>query len=221
VQSRTEPAGPSSNNFGVPPSDLLLRETNHRCSNDLQLIVSLLSLQSRRLESQEARIALDETAKRVAVLARARAAIAQQRTPDLSVALQQVCEALQPHAEARSILLSLQVDEEPTGLSADAITTLALVVNELMTNAIKHAFAEGVSGRIAVKVERSLGTDVVVTVDDDGLPYPDAPAQAGGGLGLDIAKRLMASIDGLLIVPTGPAKVFELRVPTGNARRSA
>jgi two-component sensor histidine kinase len=49
--------------------DLLLRETNHRCSNDLQLVVSLLSLQSRRANSDETRQALADAMERVAVLA--------------------------------------------------------------------------------------------------------------------------------------------------------
>ena len=204
--------------YRSPPSDgdLLLRETNHRCGNDLQLVVSLLALQSRRVESEEARAALTDAAERVAVLARARAAVTQQRTPDLETALRQVCEALQPHAEARSILISFSADQCPSGLSAEPITTLALVVNELMTNAIKHAFEEGASGRITVMLGRSAAGDVAVTIDDDGLPVPDPSAPNGGGLGL--AKRLMASINGLLIAPTGPAKVFELMVPVDDGR---
>jgi len=192
--------------------ELLLRETNHRCSNDLQLVVSLLGLQSRRVDNEEARAALVDAAERLGILARARAAITQQRAPDLEATLRQVCEALHPYAEPRSILISLQIDQSPSGLSAERITTLALVVNELMTNAIKHAFREGVDGRIMVIVGRSAGGDVVVTVDDDGLPYPD-PSDQSGGLGLGLARRLMASIDGLLIAPTGGTKTFELRVP--------
>lgn len=204
-----------------PPTidgDLLLRETNHRCSNDLQLVVSLLGLQSQRVASEEARAALSDAAERIAVLARARAAITQQRTPDLSSALRQVCEALQPYAEPRSILISLHVAAPPGGLSAERITALALVVNELMTNAIKHAFLEGQSGRITVTIGRTTGEDVMVTVDDDGLPYPKTPASGGSGLGLGLARRLMASIDGLLIAPAaGSAKLFELRVPASAA----
>ena len=215
---RTQVANPLSSQRSAPPDDLLLRETNHRCGNDLQLVVGLLALQSRRVESEEARAALSDAAERVAVLARARAAITQQRTPDLAKAIGQVCEALRPHAEPRSIGISFQVDQPPSSLSAERITTIALVVNELMINAIKHAFQEGVGGRVTVTVGRSAGGDVAVLVDDDGLPYPDPSARNGGGLGLGLAKRLMAAIDGLLIVPTGPAKVFELRVPASDER---
>ncbi|MCP2848844.1 ATP-binding protein, partial [Salmonella enterica] len=76
----------------------------------------------------------------------------------------------------------------------------------------KHAFEEGTSGHITVTVGRSAQGDVMVTVDDDGLPFPKSSAPDGSGMGLGLAKRLMASIDGLLIAPTGPSKLFELRV---------
>ncbi len=204
----------SSPDYRLPQDDLLLRETNHRCCNDLQLVVSLLGLQSRRVASEEARSALSDAAERVAVLARSRATIIQQRAPDLAATLRQVCEALQPYAEPRSILISFRIDQALNGLSANRITTLALVVNELVTNAIKHAFEEGANGRITVAVRRNAGGDVVVTVDDDGLPHPDQSGRIGNGLGLGLglARRLMASIDGLLIAPISPAKKFELRV---------
>ena len=51
-------------------------------------------------------------------------------------------------------------------------------------------------------------------VDDDGLPFPDAEHPSKDGLGLGLAKRLMASIGGLFIPPRPGAKIFELRVPT-------
>ncbi|GAN15294.1 sensor histidine kinase [Sphingomonas paucimobilis] len=192
--------------------DLLLRETHHRCSNDLQLIVSLLSLQSRRVHSEEARAALSDAAQRVAVLASARAAMLNGGLPSLEAALGQLCEALHSHAEARSILVTFRVEQPVGRLPAERLNPLTLVVNELMTNAMKHAFEEGTSGHITVTVGRSAQGDVMVTVDDDGLPFPKSSAPDGSGMGLGLAKRLMASIDGLLIAPTGPSKLFELRV---------
>lgn len=201
--------------------DLLLRETNHRCTNDLQLVVSLLSLQGQRVESEEARAALSDAAERIAVLAQARADITRGRTPTLESALRRACEALQPQAELRSILISFRVDQPASGLSAERITTLTLVVNELMTNAIKHAFAAGKAGQITVTVGRGRAGDVIVCVDDEGLPFPDPRPRDSDGLGLGLARRLMASIGGLLIAPTGPGKLFELRISTENTQVTA
>ena len=98
------------------------------------------------------------------------------------------------------------------GLSPHQITTLTLVVNELATNAIKHAFEEGKAGHIRVTISRNGNRDVTIIVDDDGLPFPEA-GDDRDGLGLGLAKRLMASIGGLLIMPPKGLKVFELQVP--------
>lgn len=197
--------------------DLLLRETNHRCANDLQLVTSLLSLQSRRAASEEVRQALTDAAERVAVLARARSALHRDRQPSLQAALRQVCEALHPQAGPRSILISTRTVQEAHGLSPEQITTIALVVNELATNAMKHAFEEGKAGQISIAIDRALNGDVNVTVDDDGLPLPDDMRSGGSGLGLGLAKRLMASIDGLFIPPAAGSKLFQLRVPVAGA----
>ena len=200
-----------------PPAqgdDLLLRETNHRCSNDLQLVVSLLGLQSRRAANPEVRQALTDAMERVSILARARSAMQRERQPSLEAALRQVCEALHAQAEPRSILLSLETMHDVHGLSERQVTTLALVVNELATNAIKHAFEEGKAGHIHVSVRGDGGRDVVIVVDDDGLPFPEATGSSEG-LGMGLVKRLMASIGGLLIPPPSGTKVFELRVPVG------
>ena len=192
--------------------DLLLRETNHRCSNDLQLVVSLLALQSRRAGDPQVRQALEDAKERVSILARARGVLQREHQPNLQAALQEVCKALHAQAEPRSILVTLDTAQEVHGLSSSQITTLALVVNELATNAIKHAFEEGAEGHIRVSISDQGTRDATVTVDDDGLPFPE-PGVSCGGLGLDLMTRLMDSIGGLLIPPPAGLKVFRLRVP--------
>jgi len=193
--------------------DLLLRETNHRCSNDLQLVVSLLALQSRRVTSPEAREALTDATSRVAVLARSRAELSQKCQASLETALRQVCEALHSLAEPRSILISMEAAHNIHGLTSNQIATLALVVNELATNAIKHAFEENKAGHVSISVRRSDGREVIIIVDDDGLPFPEPTRSKDGGMGLALVKRLVASIDGVLIPPTSGTKRFKIRVP--------
>ncbi len=197
-----------------PEGDLLLRETIHRGANDLQLVVSLLALQSQRARSPEARQTLSDAMERVAVLARARTSLQQQRQETLEAALREVCEALDSQAEPRSILISLEVETKTCRLSQVQITTLALIVNELVTNAIKHAFAADQSGRIRVRVERHDQRNLAIIVDDDGLPLPDLMRRRNGGLGLDLVRRLLASIGGLIILPADGSKRFEIRVPS-------
>jgi len=193
-------------------NDLLLRETNHRCSNDLQLVVSLLSLQSQRATSLEARQALTDAMERVAVLARARTPARADHQPSLKAALRQVCEALHAQAEPRSILVSLRVTDDVDGLGPNEVTTLALVANELATNAIKHGYKDGKAGHIRVTLGRTGTGEISVIVDDDGLPLGETMKPGHNGLGLGLAKRLTASIGGLFISPEAGSKAFELRV---------
>ena len=196
-----------------PDEDLLLRELSHRCSNDLQMVVGLLAMQSRRVQSEEARIALTDATERVAVLARSRAMLQRKEPLTLESALQQVCAALQSQAEPRGILISLTVSKQCDGLSQQQVTTLALIVNELVTNAVKHAFHEGKGGCIRICVQEQDSAVLTITVDDDGTPFMEAMRTRSGGLGLDLVTRLMGGVGGILIPPTDGSKVFEMRVP--------
>ena len=203
-------------------NNLLLRETNHRCSNDLQLVVSLLALQSRRATNAETRNALADAMERVSILARARSALQHEGQHSLAAALRQICEALHSQAEPRGILVSLEVGDSAQGISSSKITAVALAVNELATNAIKHAFEEGKSGHVRVSLRQHGAHQIVVIVDDDGLPFPEITdgGATRSGLGLGLVKRLIASTGGLIIVPTDGSKIFELRIPIDTAEVS-
>lgn len=199
---------------------LLLQETIHRGSNDLQMVIGLLALQSRRASSQEARQILTDATQRVSILAQARSELFRNNQPTLALALQQVCTALQSQAEPRSILVALKVEQDAVALSPTQITTIALVVNELATNAIKLAFEDGKNGYILVTQKADAEGNVVVLVDDDGLPFPDPHNPKRGGLGMEISARLMASIGGRFVRPQSRAKVFELHVSTSVSTKS-
>ncbi|SFB63679.1 Two-component sensor histidine kinase, contains HisKA and HATPase domains [Rhizobium sp. NFR07] len=206
-------AGPSSSGQSGSLDDLLLRETYHRCSNDLQLVISLLSLQSRRAVNSETRDALADAMARVAILARARTELTQRRPPSLEGALQEVCTVLLSQAEPRSILISMQIEYEVHGLPPEHIATLALVVNELATNAVKHAFEEGKAGHIRIAVRRYDQHHAAITVDDDGIPFPVPRGEKSAGIGLSLVKRLVASANGVFIQHAAESKCFEIRVP--------
>ena len=143
-----------------------------------KLVVSLLRLQARRASTPEVREILHDAVERVFILSHARKAMIHQAS--LESALRQVCEALQAHAEPHGILLSFQASGETIGLSSTQITSLALVVNELATNAIKHAFEDGQTGRIHIEVQRNSEDWVTIIVDDDGLPFPEIGGNSQG-----------------------------------------
>jgi two-component sensor histidine kinase len=192
-------------------TELLLREIAHRCSNDLQLVVGLLLLQARRSQHPESRTALQDAADRVAVLARARAATLKNEQSTLGAALRQVCDALHVHAEPRSIRLSLELGDGCDALEAERIAPVALAVNELATNAIKHAFELERGGHIRITACREEDS-LVVAVEDDGLPLPEAPPTSGGS-GLDLVRRVVAAAGGAMRWPSPGSKAFTITMP--------
>jgi len=192
--------------------DLLLREMGHRCVNDLQLVVSLLALQSRRTANIETRQALADTMRRVAILADARSYLLKEARPTLEAALQTISEALHSQAEPRGIILKLDVVDPVLGLSTKQITTLALVINELATNAIKHAFQLDCGGQVTLFSRLLDERTLCVGVDDDGVPFPNMEDHRRDGMGLGLARRLVDSIGGLLVMPLNGSKSVEVRI---------
>lgn len=188
----SQPAAIPPDRAGATTDDIRVQETNHRCSNDLQMVVNMLALQASRAGTEETREALTGTMQRVAVLARSRKA-SMRRDLTLEVALRHLCEALSAQSKPHSIQVSLDFPGDEIALSPAQITTLTMVVNELSTNAIKHGFEAGIGGYVRVSVRKDDNM-VVVVVDDDGLPFPELDNSEGNGFGLDLVKQMVASL---------------------------
>jgi two-component sensor histidine kinase len=198
-------------------NDVLLRETLHRCGNDLQLVVSLLSMQSRRAKSLEVREALADTAKRVVALARARTALNAGAAQELPSALGLVCEALQSQVDGAMTLIAFDCRSDGAHYTGRQISALAMVVNELVTNAIKHAFIGEEAGRVDIRLfkeQDGLGEMAEwLTVTDNGRPFASNDRVDGSGFGQGIVRQLVAAADGELFEPVDGSKCFRIRLP--------
>lgn len=200
--------------------DATIREIHHRVKNNLQTVSSLLRIQGRRLESPEAKTAIDESVRRIQSIAIIHEMLAASGGDE--VALADVVQPIMAMAESslvssdRPIRFRL-VGEGPT-LSASKASSLAVVITELLQNAIEHGFPPGSDGG-AITVELISGsTELRVRVHDDGVGVAEGFDVAGsGGLGLTIISTLMSGELGgdLKIRPaTGPQRgtVAEVRV---------
>lgn len=190
----------------------LLKEAHHRGSNDLQMVVALLNLMARRAPDRGQADLLLEAANRVRMLANARAAMIDGKGCDLCSALRDVCAALTVLAEPRGIAVTLLLEAQPDGFDEGAVTAISMAVNELATNAVKHAFADGGRGTVSVSLEDAADGAVSICVDDDGLPLPMDSERLPGradGLGLSLTRRLLED-HGRLVMPKGEAKRFEI-----------
>ncbi len=204
--------------------DATIREIHHRVKNNLQTVSSMLRIQGRRLESPEAKAAIDESVRRIQSIAIIHEMLAASGGDEVELA--EVIQPIMAMAETslvasdRPIRFRL-VGEGPT-LSASKASSLAVVVTELLQNAIEHGFPPGTDGG-AITVELVNGpTELRVRVHDDGIGVPDDfDAATTGGLGLTIISTLMSGELGgeLSIKPaTAPQRgtVAEVKVQIGD-----
>jgi len=177
----------------------LLREFRHRVHNDLQRIVAVLRLQASR--TPEAKAALQEAADRVQVIARVHDRLGRDAS-DAMVDTHRFLHELV--ADFRSSVGDLRpigffVQAEAHQLSLARMGAVGLVVNELVTNALKHAFPDGTrEGAINVKFHRE-GHDYIVCVADDGVGS-DRTGTAREGMGTQLVKAFAAQLGGRIEV---------------------
>lgn len=197
--------------------DVLLKELNHRVKNSLQLVASLLALQSRTVP-EEAQEQLAEATNRINAVARVHQRLYQSATIDrveLGSYLREFCADLGTTLGATNRSVRLLVDVAQVELQTDRVIPLALIINELVTNAFKYAYPPPTAG--TVRVESRLEADgwLRVTVGDNGVGLPvDFDAKASGGLGMRLINALARQLDArfeALRMPRGVA--FQLRLP--------
>jgi two-component sensor histidine kinase len=195
--------------------DATIREIHHRVKNNLQTIASLLRLQSRRLQSEEAKAALEESVLRIGSIALVHETLSED--PSDVAEFGEVARRITRMVGEGLVLPERRIEVEVTGatgpVAADLATPLAVTLTELMQNAIEHAFPEGrTSGRLSIELAREVG-DIVVVVRDDGIGIkPDA--LEGSRLGLQIVRSLVAELGGSFTITADNGTRAEVRVPT-------
>ncbi|HWC15073.1 MAG TPA: histidine kinase N-terminal domain-containing protein [Actinomycetota bacterium] len=197
----------------ISVKDATIREIHHRVKNNLQTIASLLRLQGRRLTSDEAKEALRESVLRIGSIALVHETLSED--PSDAAEFGEVARRIGRMVAEGLLLPERQIEIKVTGqagpVGADVATPLAVMVTELLQNAIEHAFPDGRPGTIAVEVSRE-SDDVVVVVRDDGVGMP-ADALDGARLGLQIVRSLIEELSGTFDVTGEGGTRVEVRVP--------
>src|SRR5262245_2856642 len=178
---------------------VLLKEISHRVKNSLQIVSSMLHLQASIAEDEGLTAQLADASSRVSAVGRAYERLAYDgdvENIDLRTYLHAVCvDAINASGNCKLHFES----EDGIWLYADRAIPLALIVNELVTNAVKYAFPNGDEGHIFVRLVRKDANTALVSVRDDGIGLaPDFDLSMSKGLGLRIvtalAKQLGADI---------------------------
>jgi two-component sensor histidine kinase len=184
---------------------MLTREMSHRVKNSLASVVGLLRVQGRNAQSEDVQNALKDAASRITTIAQVHDHL--WRSPkigfvDLADFMGELCSKLQGTSLGRGI--SCHVG--PVMVSADKAIPLGLLINELVTNAAKHAYPSG-PGQIRVSAERR-GGNLRVEVSDQGIGLPkdfdiDQPRTS---LGFKVIASLIRQLDGRLTVASNEPK---------------
>ena len=203
--------------------DATIREIHHRVKNNLQTISSLLQLQARRTGSDEAKVAIGESVRRIRSIALVHETLS--REAGEAVAFTEIVRPLvKMVAEAVSSperQIAFEVEGESITLPAEVATPMAVVLTELLQNTADHAFGgpPPPEGRRVVVAMGATAHDVVIEVIDNGGGLPDGfDIETATGLGLSIVRALVTSdLRGSISMqpPEGgaPGTVVELRVP--------
>ncbi len=183
--------------------DATIREIHHRVKNNLQTIAALLRLQGRRLDSPEARQAIKESERRIRSIAIVHETLSREAREvvefsDIVQPLLRVVEETVSTGDEGGV--RFEVEGDAGELPGEVATSLAVVLNELLQNAVDHAFPRGdgdsdtdepVRGSVTVHLSRSK-EDLVVEVIDDGVGLPeDFSLDGTQNLGLSIVQALV------------------------------
>lgn len=190
--------GPRALQRALQQKSALLHEVDHRVKNNLQLIAALIVLQCRRTPDPAAREALSGTLERVNAIATVHRRLFQSDDVerfDLAAFVRDLAGYLEVSSTRPEIALHLEL--ERVDVAADRAAPAALVVNELIGNAVKHAFPEGAGGTVAVRLRQADGTAEIVVADDGvGFPRPEADLR---GFGLTIAHLMCRQLGAELV----------------------
>jgi two-component system, sensor histidine kinase PdtaS len=214
----------------IMSKDATIREIHHRVKNNLQTVAALLRLQARRVSVPEARVALEESMRRVSSIALVHETLSV--SVDEEVDFDHVVDRLLgmlSDVMGSAGRISLRREGTFGEIPAEVATALVLVITELVQNALEHAFPDGsdgadpAGGAVTVSARRSRGQLVIAVVDDGrGLPagFADRPAEQ---LGLQIVRTLVsAELAGTVeFAPRadGPGTAAEVRMPLGRRAR--
>ncbi|HET7415294.1 MAG TPA: PAS domain-containing sensor histidine kinase [Arthrobacter sp.] len=181
--------------------DATIREIHHRVKNNLQTVAALLRMQSRRMESEEGRQGLEQAMRRVSTIASVHQTLSQGLTQNVDFD-ELIDRQFRMSAEVAAPTQKVATERQGKfgELPSDFATPLALVINELVTNAVEHGLAgrKGAVWLVADRQRQSDGKEILsVTVADDGAGRPVESTREG--LGIQIVRTLVASeLDGAI-----------------------
>ncbi len=199
--------------------EVLLKEIHHRVKNNLQIVSSMLNLQMDQLEDERARSLFQESQSRVRSIAMFHETLYQSKDlahVDMGEYVTNLGKGLFATWGVRPGTVGLEVDAEDVPLGVDAALACGLIVNELVTNSLKHAFPDGRRGTIAISLHANE-SGITLEVRDDGAGFPaHLDLQRPSSLGLRLVDILTRQVRGTLHLDRSHGTRFVICFPRGD-----
>lgn len=208
----------SSLEAALSEKTVLLKEVHHRVKNNLALIGGLLGMQADSLDNERARLALEESQQRVLSMALIHDHLyAAEHLDRVNIGryVHQLANELCATYTIDPGLVAIEVKTEQIELSVHRAIPCGLILNELISNALKYAFPEGRRGVIVIHFGHGRAGQLLLSCRDDGVGMPEGLNwQTSDSLGLKIVNILAKQLDGNLVVDrSGRGTYFELQFP--------
>ena len=199
----------------VGEKEILLREVHHRVKNNLQIIISLLNLQSRYMTDETTLAAFRESQNRVRVMALVHEKLYQSidlTKLDLGNYIRFLGNNLLQFFGIKGKGITLSMDIHDIFLAIDTAIPLGLIINELISNSLKYAFPEGRKGEITLAVQRQDHT-LTILFKDNGVGIPeDFDWRNAESLGLRLVVSLVDQLDGTIELDRSAGTAFTIVV---------
>ncbi len=195
--------------------EVLLRELHHRVKNNLQVVSSLLSLQSDDITDTGALRLIQEAKQRVMAMALVHDQLyksADLARVDLGRYVQEMAQHLIRTYATVPDAISLQVDTADVTLDINTAIPCGLIINELVTNSLKHAFPGGRKGGISITLRKQGDGQLMLTVSDNGVAFPeDLDFRKTSTLGMQLVVSLVGQLKGAIDMDRQKGTKWEIR----------
>lgn len=187
---------------GLELKSALLRELHHRVKNNLANVAGLLSLQKRRTKSAEVRNILAESVNRIQGLAAthdllSHEDVSEARVDDIARKIVGVANANLRPPETHIIF---EVEPCPIVIPSRSVVILALVLNEMVSNAIKHGMSGMKEGTIVIRGREEDGRVIVEVLDNGSKPFDPLEEENGESLGISLIRNLIGDLGGQFLL---------------------
>jgi len=196
--------------------ELLLKEVHHRVKNNMAIISSFLELQPRFIKDDAVKLMFRESRQRIKSMALVHEKLYKSqdfKDMDIREYIEELSNDLLRAYEYVEGEIAVRINTDYIHMDLDTLIPFGLIVNEILTNSLKHAFTDISDPEIEISLRMGQDNKAVLTVADNGTGIPDGELSLNGGLGLNVINALVGQLDGELEIDSTGGTMFRVIFP--------